>query len=181
MGGGIGGVAGGLGSGFSGSLAGGIPGLALQSAPMTIGGMAGTGGTAAAGGGITGALGSVGSSIGTLGGTVGLTAGIPIIGGAIAAGLLAKKYIGAGRKQADKLTGEGGIQTQFDKEILPSIVDNPNLSPEQKTQMIQQAYAQLKQESSGFASQGVKQNKVVQQMLASYLKNPVTSGALAGA
>src|SRR5262249_30214671 len=64
--------------------------------------------------GIGGIAGAASHGLGAIGGAIGAAGPLaPIAAGAVGAGLLAKKFIGQGRKQADKLTGEGGAQNDF--------------------------------------------------------------------
>lgn len=128
------------------------------------GGLAGTAGATAAGTaapatGLTGALGLGGGS-----GLMGLGAAtIPIVGGIIAGGiLLANHYIGAGRKQADKLTDEGGLQNSFEKTL--ATIRQSNQSPEQQWQSSSQAYDQLEKFGLEFAAKGKNQHKAASQM-----------------
>jgi hypothetical protein len=118
------------------------------------------GSTAAPATGVTGALGLGGGS-----GLFGLGAAtIPVVGGAIAGGvLLAKHYIGAGRKQADKLTGEGGLQNAFEK-TLQQIDTSPDFTPQQKWAGKTSAYDELEKRVLAFAKQGKNQRKVASQM-----------------
>lgn len=82
----------------AGSTAGAL-GLGTANAGMMLGGGAST---AAGSGGLLGTLGGLASNPFTIAGA-----------GILGAGLLAKHYIGQGRKQADKATGDGGYEGQF--------------------------------------------------------------------
>lgn len=157
----------GTGLGYSGTLAAGIPGLIAPAPAVVTGGIAGTGAAGAAAGaapatGLTGALGLGGGS-----GMFGLGAAtIPVVGGIIAGGaLLAKHYVGAGRKQADKLTGEGGLQRAFES-TLDDIDSASGYTAAQKWESKVQAYAELEKRVLEFARKGKNQRKVARQMFA---------------
>lgn len=118
----------------------------LAAAPVA-GSIAG-GGAAAGGGGLLG-LGS---------------ATIPVVGGLILGGaLLAKHYVGAGRHQADVLTGEGGLNNAFEK-TLAQIDADPNFTPDQKWQGKVSAYDELEKRVLEFSRKGKNQHKVSVQM-----------------
>lgn len=152
-GGGAGAAATGLGASFGSAATGGGVGVGAS-----FGG-AGT----AAGGGIGGALGTAGSAVGTLGGLVPLAAGIPIIGGVIAGGILASKLIGRGRKAADVLTGEGGIQREFEN-VLRDIDAEPGLTPQERQAAKTAEYQSLVKLGLEHAQRGSQQARVVTQM-----------------
>lgn len=112
--------------------------------------------TAAGGGGLLGALGSIGNEIGTLGGLVPLSAGIPIVGGAIAGGVaLAKKLWGNGpdRMAANQLTGAGGIHEHVTNAINGIIASG--VGGEEKAE----AEAQLAREVEQYLVDFSKQSK----------------------
>ena len=134
------------------------------------------------GGGLLGGLGKVGTEIGTLGGLLPLAAGIPVLGGIAAGAMLLPKLFGQGRRQADKLTGEGGLQYNFNKGLadIVSLEQSGQITHEQRNELMKAAYIQLLQDAQSFASQGSNQAKVVDQMRRSYLTNPVTAEALQG-
>ncbi len=137
--------------------AGGAASVALPAGQ--VGSIAGIGSTAPATG-LTGALGLGGGS-----GLLGLGAAtIPVVGGIIAGGaLLANHFIGEGRKAADKLTGEGGIQHAFE-DTLNQIDAQPGYTDAQKWESKTQAYDKLKELGIQFAQQGKNQKKVASQM-----------------
>ena len=91
-------------------------------------------------------------------------------------GLLASKAFGRGRRQADKLTGEGGLATNFDAALAEA--HRAPLNEQQRAEAIRYLYNKLQQDSAAFAGQGSQQAKVVQQMLDGYRTNPATLGAL---
>jgi len=154
----------------------------LGGAATTTGTTGGVGGLAtAAGHAITGAVSSASDALGFLG--LG-SAALPVVGGIIAGGiLLAKHYVGAGRKQADKLTGEGGLQRAFESTL--SDIDNaPGYSAAQRWQSKNQAYDELEKRVLDFASKGKNQRKVSVQLFdeISHLfgkPNPLKSGSAA--
>ena len=124
---------------------------------------------AAGGGGIGGALGS----IGTLGGLVPLAAGIPIIGAGLAIG--AKLLINSqAHRQADKLTGEGGIQSNLNTDLktLADEVISGKMTQQQADPLWQQAFKAYAEQALKFAEGGGDKATVVRQMLTSYDWDP---------
>ena len=147
-----------------GSLAPAIPGMESVGPAL-----AGPGAVTSGGGGILGGLGS----IGTLGGMVPLAAGIPIIGAGLAIG--AKLWANSqAHRQADKLTGEGGIQSNLnhDLEQLAIAVGNGQMSQQEADPMQQEAFKVWAEKALEFGSGGGDKRKVVDQMLNSYNWDP---------
>lgn len=131
-------------------------GLTLASAGTTVGGIAGGGGAAAAGGATF-----LGMSVATA---------IPVIGGAIAAALVASHYIGQGRRTANEFVQ--GAQNPFG-ENLKTIVDAFNeavaagkITAEQAAEAkdeVMKLWTTFREEADKFAAQGSTQAKVVRQ------------------
>lgn len=147
-------------------------GIGMGLAPGLIqGALAGVGPGSATG--MAGALGGLGA---TGAATLGIGAAV---GGAA---LLAKKLIGQGRKQADKLTGPGGMQHNFNEGLREIVAAQQagQINQQERDQLVRQMYAQLQQDGAQFAQGGKNQAKVVDQMLRHYLENPVTASSLRG-
>lgn len=112
------------------------------------------------------AAGGVGSALG-LGGGPGLlglgSATIPVVGGVIAGGLLAKHLIGRGRRAADELTNPSGIQNAFEGTLQE--IDSQGLPPDQAWKLKTQAYNELVQLAQEQAKKGGAHQKTVFQML----------------
>src|SRR5215510_4277306 len=109
----------------------------------------------------------VGSAV--AGGTkalAGLAASNPIaaigIGAGVGGALLAKHFIGQGRRAADKLTGEGGLQNSFEKTL--NEIDLMNVPDDQKNQYKNQAYQELIKQGMEYAKKGSNESKVISQM-----------------
>jgi hypothetical protein len=105
------------------------------------------------------------------------------IGAGIAAVALAKKLIGRGRKQANKLTDPGGMQYQFNQDLaeITAAQDSGEITQQEREGLIRQLYAQLQQDANQFAGGGDKQRLVTDQMRTHYTRdNPVTNSALRG-
>lgn len=173
---GLGAKIGGAALGIGTSMLPGILGKLLGGAAPAVAGAAGAGAAGAGAGGAAAAGGGAG--------LFGLGAAtIPVVGGAIAgAALLANKLIGRGRKQANKLTGEGGLQYNFNEGLREIVAaqQSGQIDQAQRDQLVRQMYEQLKQDGAQFAQGGSKQALVVDQMLRHYLENPVTAGSLRG-
>jgi len=118
--------------------------------------------------GIGGAIGTAGSTIGhgigSIGGAIGglgaTTLGIGA--GAVGAALLAKHFIGQGRKAANKLTGEGGLQRGFNDTLHE--ISQMDIPEEQKWQHYREAYDALVPQALEFAKKGSNEFKVASQM-----------------
>jgi hypothetical protein len=123
---------------------------------------------------IPGVAAAAAHGLGALGGAIGAAGPFaPIAAGGVGAALLAKKFIGQGRKQANVLTGEGGAQNQFGA-IMQEIAkrqDAGQLSDEQARAALSNALDQKAQEAMQFAGQGNNQRKVVKQWLGDF-SNP---------
>jgi hypothetical protein len=165
-----------------------IPGLLTKilggAAPAVAGAVgagAGAGAGAAAGAAGAGAGAGGGATGGILGG-LGATGVGAIAAGAIGAAILAKKLIGQGRKQANKLTGEGGLQYNFNEGLREIVAAQQagQIDQAQRDDLVRQMYAQLQQDGARFAQGGNNQAKVVDQMLRHYQTNPVTASSLRG-
>lgn len=104
----------------------------------------------------TGGLGASAAAFATNPITLAVAAGI---GGA----LLAKKFVGQGRKAADVLTNPGGIQRAFNETL--SEIDGMGLPPEQAWTHKVEAYSELIKTAKAHAAKGKNPQKVVQQML----------------
>lgn len=145
--GGAGGVFGsGMGAGGAMSLSGGAPDLMASDAGVTGGG----------GGGILGG----GSHL------LHLAAMHPFAAAAIGAGLggalLAHHFVGQGRRAADVLTGEGGMQRSFENTLRS--IDAMNIPDDQKWQHKREAYDGLVRMGLEHAKKGDNERKVVKQM-----------------
>jgi len=160
LGGALGGVAGGdislkdIGSGI-GKAAGAVGG-AVGDAASAVGGAVGSAGSA-----IGGALGSLGAL------------GIPIIGGGLA--IAAKLLINSqAHRQADKLTGEGGIQYNLNADLktLADDVISGKMTQAEADPLRQQTFKAWAEKALEFASGGGDKRTVVRQMLTSYDWDP---------
>jgi hypothetical protein len=109
-----------------GNLAG-LLGISGGVSPAVPGGFLGTGGAATSGSTIFG---------------MGAATAVPVIGGIIGGALLAKKLIGRGREAADKLTGKGGLQNNFEETLRD--IKSLGLPPEDEWQVAVGAYEELK-------------------------------------
>jgi hypothetical protein len=138
------------------------------------------------GGSALGKIGSIASGVGgaaSLAGMGGL-GGLPFLGaagplGAAAGGIIlgAKllRKIGAGRRAANQLTENGGIQQHLDaaiREISARQADG-RITPEQHDLLIEKVFRDAAQKGVLHAGQGPNQRKTVQQMLNTYNWNPV--------
>ncbi len=151
----------------------GVAGLAAKGAGA-LGGLL-TGGGAATKIGLGGY--SATGAGGGIGGALGALATNPITwavgGGLLGAKLLSK--IGAGRKQADKLTQPGGIQAQLNTQLAQ--LEQQHLPPEQFDAIATKLYDRAMQQGRQFAQKGKNQAKVVNQMAGSYNWSPALSAA----
>lgn len=153
------------GGGFM-NTAGKVAGIASSVAPL-LSKIPGIGGV----GGIGGIAGAAGHGLGALGGMIGAAGpAAPIAAGVVGAGLLAKKFIGQGRKQADKLTGNGGAQEEFGnlmKEIAARQAGG-QMTDEQARAALGKALEYTAGNAMQFAGQGKNQQKVVRQWLGDF-------------
>jgi hypothetical protein len=134
----------------------GVGGAAAGTAGTVAGTAGTTAGTAAAGG--AGAGGGIGSTLGAL-----ATNPITLIAaGTIGGALLLNHFVGQGRKAADKLTGEGGIQHAFEDTLKQ--IDASGDTPEAKWQEKTNAYNQLVKLGTQFAQQNSHDHLVATQM-----------------
>ena len=125
--------------------------------------------------GVGGEIASSGSKMGTtlpgaikggIGKLAGLAGAHPFIAAGIGAGigasLLAKHFVGQGRRAADALTGEGGLQRGFEQTL--NEIDSMQLPDELKIQYKNEAYQELVKQGLEHAKKGDNQSKVVTQM-----------------
>jgi len=167
-------------------------GYAPQSAGPFGGGMTGTPSYVPeqkSGGGVMGTLGKIGGAASGAAGLAGLAGmgglgSLPMlgaagpIGGLAAGGIMAAKLlrkIGAGRRTANKLTDDGGIQSNLQNAIheIDRRKREGQVTPEQAEMLFEKVFRSSAQRGVSFAAgdQGNKR-KVVEQMLNTYNWNP---------
>lgn len=84
------------------------------------------------------------------------------VGAGIGASLLAKHFVGQGRRAANVLTGEGGLQRAFEQSL--NEIDSMQIPDELKNQYKREAYDELVRQGLEHAGKGGNENKVVSQM-----------------
>jgi hypothetical protein len=162
-------IAGGIAPAFGAAASTALPAVPAASLPGIGTIFSGFGGSAAAGGAGAGGAAAAGGVQGALGlgggaGLFGLGAAtIPVIGGIAAGAILATKLIGRGRKAADVLTRDGGMQKEFEG-VLAQIDSDPSLSAAQKKSAKFLEYQSLVRLGLEHARQGSQQQRVVRQM-----------------
>jgi hypothetical protein len=84
------------------------------------------------------------------------------IGAGVGAALLAKHFVGQGRRAANVLTGEGGLQHSFEQAL--NEIDSMQVDDNTKNQYKKEAYDELVKQGLEHAKGGSNQAKVVAQM-----------------